>query len=124
MPRITNRQRVVDYLLVRGSITNQESADYIKPRIFSLSQEITRLEQEGYIFDHIRETGGGSHWTRYKLKIRPRNVEMVIPDIVKRGCVVSYYECPRGHKFMEYGDANSGRCPSCNWQIMGVRVGA
>lgn len=65
--RATNRQRILDYLRLNGSITQLEATLELKPPMTSLSQEITRLEQEGYVFEHIDEKGQGTHWMRYRL---------------------------------------------------------
>lgn len=67
MQRATNRQRIMDFLHKTGSITALEAVRDVHPPITALSQEIYRLEKEGLVFDHIRETGNGTHWTRYKL---------------------------------------------------------
>lgn len=67
MPRSTNRQRILDYLRQKGSITALDAVYEVHPPITALSQEISRLEQEGLVFEHIRESNEHSHWTRYKL---------------------------------------------------------
>jgi hypothetical protein len=73
--RLTNRKRIEEYIVINGSITALEAADRL--RITSLSQEITRLEQIGYVFDHIPEKNESTHWTRYKLMRTPFKLELV-----------------------------------------------
>lgn len=63
--RMSNRQKIIGYLKEHGSITALDASDRL--RITSLSQEITRLEQDGCKFIHERECNEESHWTRYSL---------------------------------------------------------
>jgi DNA-binding MarR family transcriptional regulator len=75
--RKNNRERIVEYLQKFGDITQDDAATKIVPKIYSLSQEITRLEQAGYVFEHIRESNAYTHWTRYKLVNVPFKLELV-----------------------------------------------
>ena len=70
--RMTNRQRLVSFLRQEGSITVLEGAFKLKPPMTSVSQEITRLERSGYVFEHIDEKDEWTHWTRYKLVSEPK----------------------------------------------------
>lgn len=66
--RKSNRTRIIDFLRQHGSITQIDAYEHLRPSCTSLSQEIARLEQlDGFQFEHIREDGPESHWTRYKL---------------------------------------------------------
>lgn len=119
--RKTNRQRVLDYILEHKSITNQESVDNIRPRVFALSQEISRLEEDGWIFEHKIETGNGTKWARYVLLgyNSPRETSSVPPKLIPG---TTQWRCDKGHDFVEYGDSRSGRCPHCNYRLFGKIV--
>lgn len=121
----TNKQRVLDYVLTHGSITNLESSE-LKPKILALSQEIDRLEKDGWVFDHKRERGDVTNWVRYRLVSTPQNAGTVMAT--KRidhpgreaGQRWRIYECHKGHHFPYYGDGGEKqRCEGCNWQEFG-----
>lgn len=73
--RKNNRDRIVEWFNTHKSLTALECSDSL--RITSLSQEISRLEQDGYVFDHSRENNEETHWTRYTLIQRPFKLELV-----------------------------------------------
>jgi hypothetical protein len=72
--RKSNRVRIAEYLESGKTLTAIECSDIL--RITSLSQEITRLEQEGYKIEHIAERNELTHWTRYKFIARPFKLEL------------------------------------------------
>jgi predicted ArsR family transcriptional regulator len=65
---VTNRQRLLSFLKQEGSITALEGATKLRPPMTSVSQEITRLEQDGIEIEHVRQDNEETHWTRYYLR--------------------------------------------------------
>ena len=73
---MTNRQRLLSFLKQEGSITALEGATKLRPPMTSVSQEITRLEQDGVEIEHVREENEETHWVRYWL--RPSVVDLEV----------------------------------------------
>ena len=73
---MTNRQRLYSFLKQEGSITALEGVTRLSPPMTSISQEITRLEQDGVEIEHIREWNDETHWVRYWL--RPNVVDLEV----------------------------------------------
>lgn len=62
----SQRQRIVSFCKIHGSITNRDAM--ISLRINSPTKRISELKDRGYIIDWIWEKGESSRYKRYYIK--------------------------------------------------------